>query len=209
MSQWASKLRPRGSWGGLLCFACALLFTTPAAAWASTNTPYPNPDTPPASARSIPEPDAPPSAGPTVARTVVRTERQPAVTRPASQLSSRPRAAVGSYASVPAASHPASTRAARPAASTPATVVAKRPSPAASGPAVNASKPQPKPKPAAAKKNASVALAAPAQERLISKAVPGRDRGLLVLAGVLLGVVAIGGAVLGEGYRHAFRESHP
>jgi hypothetical protein len=47
------------------------------------------------------------------------------------------------------------------------------------------------------------------QERLIPRAARGRDRGLLLLAGVLLGVVAIGGAVLGEGYRHAFRESHP
>jgi hypothetical protein len=89
------------------------------------------------------------------------------------------------------------------------TVATKRPSPAVSRPAVKATKLTPKPKPAAAKKTASIALAAPAQERVTRRAAPVRDRGLLVLAGVLLGVVAIGGAVLGEGYRHAFRESHP
>jgi hypothetical protein len=207
VSQWASKLRPKGSWGGLWLFVCALLLTTPAAAWGSTTTPYPGPDTPPASVRYLPEPDTPPGAGPTVVRTVVRTVRQPAVTRPASQPPSRPRAAVGSDASVPATSQPGSSRAAQPVRSSPATGAPKRPSPAATHPAVKASKP--KPTPAAAEKKASVALAAPAQERLTPRAAPGRDRGLLVLAGVLLGVVAIGGAVLGEGYRHAFRESHP
>jgi hypothetical protein len=54
-----------------------------------------------------------------------------------------------------------------------------------------------------------LAEAARAPVRLVAPSdSPGRDRGLLALAGVLLGVVAIGGAVLGEGYRHAFRESH-
>jgi hypothetical protein len=138
---------------------------------------------------------------------LVRTVRQPAATRPFSQPSSRARAA-GSPASA-AASEQASGRPAQPFRSAPVTTAAKRPSPPASRPAVKASEPKAKPTPAAAKKSAAVALAARAQERLVPRDAPGRDRGLLVLAGVLLGVVAIGGAVLGEGYRHVFRESHP
>jgi hypothetical protein len=209
VSQRASKLRPMGSWGGLCCVVCASLLATPAAGWASTSTPFPGPDTPPASARYLPEPDAPPSAGRSVTPTLARTVRQPAATRLASQPSSRPRADAGSPASTLAASEQASGRPAQPVRSAPVTTAAKRPSPAASRPAVKASGPKAKPKPAAAKKSAAVALAARAPERLVPRDAPGRDRGLLVLAGVLLGVVAIGGAVLGEGYRHAFRERHP
>ena len=209
MSQRASKLRPRGSRGGLWCFVSASLLATPAAGWATTSTPFPGPDTPPASARHLPEPDAPPGAGRSVTPTLVRTVRQPAVTRPASQPSSRPRAAAGAPESALAAAEQAAGRHVRPIRSAPVTTAAKRPSPAASRPGVKAGGPKAKPKPAAAKKSAAVALAARAQESLVPRNARGRDRGLLVLAGVLLGVVAIGGAVLGEGYRHAFRESHP
>jgi hypothetical protein len=89
----------------------------------------------------------------------------------------------------------------------PVTAAPRRAAPAATGRAVKRS--EPKSKPVAKKKIGTVALAARAPQRLVPRDPTGSDRGLLALAGVLLGVVAIGGAVLGGGYRHAFGESHP
>jgi hypothetical protein len=67
-----------------------------------------------------------------------------------------------------------------------------------------------KPKQAATKRGAVVKKLASSPARIVVETDPrGVDRGLLVLAGVLLGVVAVGGAVLGGGFRHVVREIYP
>jgi hypothetical protein len=205
VSQRASKLRPSSARGGVLRLACACwLFAVPANAWAGESTQLQVPDAPPLSAAYLPAPDAPPS------------------------FAASARTTLGVHASTPAKaaapktySH-SSTSSARlvvtqPAARTPSTPVRSGTTPTKS----RATPPARTGRGSVARPATSSALTAPKKlgkglvstvrrTRLVVPHDPPRlDRNLLAMGGVLLGVAAIGAAVLGGGIRHVLREGRP
>ena len=196
VSEWASQLRRnvgRGSGRWLPCVVC--LVAVPAASAAGGTTALP--DAPPASARIGPVPDAPPVAG-------ARPTSAPVRRATASWSAARPVARGGTSGGSVTGSRSRDTPSA---AATGRRIVAPtetpRAKPVARVPPTASRASSPRPRAAAEQQR----LAAPAAmaEPLGPKAEAARDRGMIAIAGALLAIAAIGGAVLGRASRRVFR----
>jgi hypothetical protein len=203
VSERTSKLRRRSARGGVLWLACALwALALPVAAWSGGGTlQLPGPDAPPASARYIPAPDAPPVAASRVPA-VVRTA---AVPKPVKQAAPIKQTMVVRSTAPPEqqTAEPAAGRSTSPVRPSPAPT--KKQQPARAAPEAASPVPNRQTRPEATTK--PLRTAAPAVVRVgpaEQQHPPGLDRGMIALAGVLMGIAALGGAVLGVGIRHSF-----